>query len=319
MRRRTTTPDWTCADVPDLRGRTAVVTGANSGLGFETARILAERGAAVVLACRTVDKAVAATVRIRETAPTAELHVVRLDLMSLAAVREAAEKIRANHDRIDLLINNAGTTQVQRVRTVDGFEATFATNHLGPFAFTGLLFDRLAAVPGARIVTVSSATHRYGAIAFGDLHFERRKYHYMFAYIQSKLANLLFTFELQRRLTAAGSRVVSVAAHPGVAKTQWAHRATAGVRILVTAPPLQPLISLVQQPAAAGALAIVRAAVDPQVAGGEFYGPSGLFGLKGYPVLTEPARQALDVRTQQRLWRESERLTGIEYPNGIQH
>ncbi|MGC7102092.1 oxidoreductase [Amycolatopsis lurida] len=205
---------WTAADIPDQHGRTAIVTGANQGLGFETARMLAERGATVVLACRDTVKAADAVDRIRATVPSADLSIVALDLARLESVRGAAEEIRAVHDRIDLLINNAGTANARCVQTADGYESTFATNHLGPFALTGLLLDRIQAVTGARIVTVSSVSHVAGAVDIDDLHFAHRRYRTLAAYAQSKLANLLFTFELHRRLKAAGASAIAVAAHP---------------------------------------------------------------------------------------------------------
>ncbi|MFC9897724.1 oxidoreductase [Nocardia sp. NPDC127579] len=304
---------WTAADIPDLTGRTAVVTGANSGLGFQTARMLAKRGATVVLACRSLNNADAAAERIRATAPDAELRTVWLNLASLDSVRTAAEKLRADHDRIDLLVNNAGAPSVEYRRTVDGFETTFATNHLGPFAFTGLLLDRIAAVPGGRIVTVSSVTHKRATIEFDDLDNVRREYRYMVAYSQSKLANLLFTFELQRRLASAGAAAIAVAAHPGAAQTGLVENMGKRIRQFNNATLVKPVSRLLQQPAAAGALPTVRAAVDPTVQGGEYYGPAGFFGLKGAPVRVAAGASALDREAQLRLWRESESLTGVRY------
>ncbi|HYS39199.1 MAG TPA: oxidoreductase, partial [Pseudonocardiaceae bacterium] len=189
---------WTAADVPDQHGRTVVITGANSGIGFEAAKALAERGATVVLACRDTDRAGLAADRIRADAPNADIRITQLDLASLASVRAAAERLRADHLRIDLLINNAGLMIPPYGRTEDGFELQFGTNHLGHFAFTGLLLDRMVGVPGSRIVTVSSNAHKGGRINFDDLQSAQR-YSRMAAYGQSKLANLLFTYELQRR------------------------------------------------------------------------------------------------------------------------
>ncbi|MGA6206078.1 oxidoreductase [Nocardia testacea] len=303
---------WSAADIPDLSGRTAVVTGANSGVGYETARMLAEKGAVVVLACRNLDAAARAAARIREGSATAELDCVELDLMSLASVRSAAAALRAGYPRIDLLVNNAGAASMPYIRTIDGFEATFATNHLGPFALTGLLLDRIAPVAGARIVTVSSVTHRRARLDFDDLDCERQRYRYMKAYGRSKLANLLFTFELQRRLEVAGASAIAVAAHPGAARSGFAGHMGALTRML-SRKPWYALVSWSQQSAAMGALASLRAAVDGEARGGDFYGPTRMFGLKGHPELIEPAACARDTEAQARLWLESERLTGVVY------
>ena len=211
---------WTEADLPGLGGRTAVVTGANTGLGFQTARVLAARGATVVLACRNLARADAAAGRIADDVPGAQLRTVELDLAALESVRAAAAWLRAEYPQLDLLINNAGGVNPRPGRTADGFERTLGVNHLGPFALTGLVLDRLLAAPAARIVTVSSVGHRRGAIHLDDLNFDQG-YRWQHAYFQSKLANLMFTFELQRRLAAAGAAAIAVAAHPGNARTEF--------------------------------------------------------------------------------------------------
>ena len=211
---------WTEADLPGLGGRTAVVTGANTGLGFQTARVLAARGATVVLACRNLARADAAAGRIADDVPGAQLRTVELDLAALESVRAAAAWLRAEYPQLDLLINNAGGVNPRPGRTADGFERTLGVNHLGPFALTGLVLDRLLAAPAARIVTVSSVGHRRGAIHLDDLNFDQG-YRWQQAYFQSKLANLMFTFELQRRLAAAGAAAIAVAAHPGNARTEF--------------------------------------------------------------------------------------------------
>jgi NAD(P)-dependent dehydrogenase (short-subunit alcohol dehydrogenase family) len=305
------TTRWTAADVPDQTGRTAVITGANTGIGFEAAKVLAERGATVVLACRTPARAADAVARIRATAPRAPLHTVRLDLESLASVRQAAEEIRARHPRLDLLINNAGGTRPRYARTVDGFESTLAANHLGPFALTGLLLDTLLPVPGSRIVTVASIGHRRGTIHFDDLHFEHG-YRYMPAYFQSKLANLMFTYELQRRLAAAGAGTIAVAAHPGNARTEFGRDMGAFVRVVMS-PRLRLLTSWLLQSAHMGALATLRAAVDPAARGGDYYGPPGRSQFTGHPTKVDSSALSHDVEAQRRLWQESERLTGVRY------
>jgi NAD(P)-dependent dehydrogenase (short-subunit alcohol dehydrogenase family) len=300
--------EWTERDVPGQNGRLAVVTGANTGLGFETARVLAARGAAVVLAVRDVEKGKRAAARIAETAPGADLTVQELDLTSLGSVRAAAAELRDKHQKIDLLINNAGVMYPPRQTTRDGFELQFGTNHLGHFALTGLLLDRLLPVPGSRIVTVSSLGHRIRAqIRFDDLQWER-SYDRVAAYGQSKLANLMFTYELQRRLTAHRAGTIAVAAHPGFADTDLIRNSPAAVRLL--APAIAPLIT--QEPAM-GALPTLRAATDPGVLGGQYYGPSGPGQTRGYPRPVTSSRQSYNTPIQQRLWAVSEELTGVTY------
>lgn len=223
---------WTTTDIPDQTGRTAVITGANTGLGFRTATALAEHGAHVVLAVRNQDKGKEAAARITARTPGAAVTVQPLDLSSLDSVRTAAGELRARHERIDLLINNAGVMWTPKSTTADGFELQFGTNHLGHFALTGLLLDHILRVPGSRIVTVSSGAHRLGSsIRFDDLQSER-SYSRTGAYGQSKLANLLFTYELQRRIADRGT-TVSVAAHPGGAATELARNSNTAVRVLV--------------------------------------------------------------------------------------
>jgi NAD(P)-dependent dehydrogenase (short-subunit alcohol dehydrogenase family) len=301
---------WTAADVPDQSGRTAVVTGASSGLGLETARVLAARGATVVLACRDLEKAVRAAERIQAEVGRASLRMVRLDLASLVSVREAAGEIRSISPQLDLLINNAGVMDVPEQRTEDGFELTLATNHLGHFALTGLLLDRLLATPGSRIVTVSSLAHLRGSIHFGDLQLEHG-YRPMTAYDQSKLANLLFTYELQTRLEASKAGTLALAAHPGDVRTNLWRTSALWERVALS--PRVRLITfwLLQSPAM-GALPTLRAAVDPAARGGECYGPSGRFDTS-YPIRVETSPRSHDREVQRRLWEVSERLTGVSY------
>jgi NAD(P)-dependent dehydrogenase (short-subunit alcohol dehydrogenase family) len=299
---------WTEADVPSQAGRTAVVTGANTGIGFEAARVLAARGATVVLACRDTGKAEAAAERILSGSPQAKVRAAHLDLASLASVRAAANALISAYEGIDLLINNAGLMMPPYGTTEDGFEQQFGVNHLGHFALTGLLLGHMLTVPGSRVVTLSSYMHRRGVIDFADLGLERG-YRRGAAYARSKLANLLFTYELQRRLAAAGAAASALAAHPGFARTglprYMSLRARAGTRLI------QPVLA---QSAAMGALPVLRAATDPQARGGEFYGPGGRTGSKGYPVPADSSARAHDVALQRRLWEESERLTGVTYP-----
>ena len=296
---------WTSGDVPGQHGRLAVVTGANTGLGFETARVLAARGASVVLAVRDTDKGKAAAARIAVTAPGADVTVQRLDLTSLDSVRAAAAELRARHPRIDLLINNAGVMFTPQQATRDGFELQFGTNHLGHFALTGLLLEQMLPVPGSRVVTVSSLAHRLRArINFADLQGER-SYRRVAAYSQSKLANLMFTYELQRRLSGAATTTIAVAAHPGAADTELTRNSSAASAALAR---------LISQKPAMGALPVLRAATDPGVLGGQYYGPGGLVGTRGYPELARSSGQSRDTALQRRLWTVSEELTGVTFP-----
>jgi NAD(P)-dependent dehydrogenase (short-subunit alcohol dehydrogenase family) len=295
---------WTSDDVPGQQGRLAVVTGANTGLGFETAQVLAARGASVVLAVRDIEKGKRAAARIAGTAPGANVTVQPLDLTSLDSIRAAAGELRARHPRIDLLVNNAGVMLTPKQTTGDGFELQFGTNHLGHFALTGLLLEQMLPVPGSRVVTLSSLAHRIGArINFDDLQGER-SYRRVAAYSQSKLANLMFTYELQRRLSGAGT-TIAVAAHPGLAGTELGRYTPAIVAFSY---------ARVSQKAAMGALPVLRAATDPGVTGGQYYGPRGLLGTRGYPTLAKSSRQSHDTAIQRRLWTVSEELTGVTFP-----
>jgi NAD(P)-dependent dehydrogenase (short-subunit alcohol dehydrogenase family) len=296
---------WTTADIPDQTGRVAVITGANTGLGYETAAALAERGAHIVLAVRNLDKGKDAAARIAAKTPHAEVALQELDLTSLESVRAAADQLRSDHDRIDLLINNAGVMMTPKSTTKDGFELQFGTNHLGHFAFTGLLLDRLLPVPGSRVVTVSSIGHRVGRIRFDDLQSER-SYGRMRAYGRSKLANLLFTYELERRLV--GLNTIAVAAHPGSSSSELSRNVPRLVQALFT--PLE------LQGADMGALPTLRAATDPGVLGGQYFGPDGFAEMRGYPKVVASSGRSHDVDVQRRLWAVSEELTGVGYPAG---
>jgi NAD(P)-dependent dehydrogenase (short-subunit alcohol dehydrogenase family) len=306
-----TRPRWTEADIPGLHGKTAVVSGANSGIGLATAQLLAAQGAAVVLACRNAAKADTAADRIRSQAPGSPVSTLPLDLASLASIQEAASRLRNEHQHLDLLINNAGRINPTLTRTADGFEATFGINHLGTFAFTGQVLDLLLATPGSRIVTVSSVGHRRGRINFDDLQFDRG-YRFQHAYFQSKLANLMFTYELDRRLVAAGAATIALAAHPGNARTEFGSEMPALVRVMMN-PRLRLLTSWLMQSAEVSALSVVRAATDPNARGGEYYGPGGWNEFTGYPERADSTPSSHDPGGQHRLWEESERLTGITY------
>ncbi len=300
---------WTTGDIPDQTGRVAVVTGANTGLGYHAAAALAQTGAHVVLAVRNLEKGNLALARIVAAHPNADVTLQELDLGSLASVRAAAAALRKAYPRIDLLINNAGVMWTPKQTTADGFEMQFGTNHLGHFALTGLLLDNLLPVRGSRVVTVSSTGHRLrAAIHFDDLQWEHRYDRYA-AYGQSKLANLLFTYELQRRLAERQSNTIAVAAHPGASSTELGRSAPTLIK------PLFALAGTVLfQSAAMGALPTLRAATDPGVEGGQYYGPDGLGEQRGHPKLVSSSAQSHDQDLQRRLWAVSEELTGVTYP-----
>ena len=297
---------WTLADMPDQTGRVAVVTGANSGLGLSIADALAGAGARVVMACRNLEKAEAAAATITAKAPKGTVEVQRLDLADLASVAAFADAFLAADDRIDILANNAGLMAVDQSRTADGFETQFGVNHLGHFALTLELLPLLQAAPASRVVSMSSLGHRRGSMHFDDLMFSR-SYSRWGAYYQSKLANLLFTSELQRRLAAAGSSTIALAAHPGFAHTDLGTEGTSFVNRA-----LGPIYPVFSQSARRGAEPALRAATDPDAVGGQFYGPKLLF--MGRAVLETPSRAARDTAAAARLWEVSERLTGETSP-----
>ena len=300
--------NWTTNDIPDQTGRTAVITGANTGLGYETAVALAAKGANVVLAVRNTDKGKAAADLIARRTPGARVAVQELDLTSLDSIRTAAEQLRAEHDTIDLLINNAGVMMTPKSTTKDGFELQFGTNHLGHFAFTGLLLDRVLAAPGSRVVTVSSVGHRFArnGIRFDDLQSER-EYSRVGAYGQAKLANLMFTYELQRRLQ--GTDTIAAAAHPG------------GSRSELTRNLPRPVGPSEQRSGAALPGRRHGCAADscgrrptPACIGGQYFGPDGFGEQRGYPIVVASSQASHDVAAQQRLWTVSEELTGVTFP-----
>jgi NAD(P)-dependent dehydrogenase (short-subunit alcohol dehydrogenase family) len=298
---------WTAAEIPDQTGRTAVVTGANSGLGYETCRALAARGARVVMASRDEGRGRAARDRLRAEA-TGELEVVRLDLADLASVREFAATLTARDEPIDLLVNNAGIGMPARSLTAQGFESQFGVNHLGHFALTGLLLPLLRRGTGARVVTVSSEAYRDGSVDFDDLHGERA-YRPLKAYRQSKFANVLFGLELDRRLRADAVPVASVLAHPGFTSTNLPSSGARGFAGLL----LRVGNALVAQPVERGATSQLRAATAPDVEGGQFFGPGGRTGMYGPPVPLRPGPRATDPDAAAKLWAISTELTGVRY------
>jgi NAD(P)-dependent dehydrogenase (short-subunit alcohol dehydrogenase family) len=299
--------NWTTADIPDQTGRTAVITGANTGLGFETAKTLAAKGAHVVIAVRNTDKGKQAATQIGHDV-AGKVEVQELDLTSLDSITSASEDIKKHFDKIDLLINNAGVMTTPKGNTADGFELQFGTNHLGHFALTGQLLEKMLDVPGARVVTVSSYGHKLGgAIHFDDLQWEHR-YSRLGAYAQSKLANLLFTYELQRRLAPRG-KTIAVAAHPGTSTTELVRNVP---NVLQRA--FQAVGPLIAQSPAGGALPSLRAATDSGVLGGQYYGPDGIAQQRGNPVVVTSSAQSYDIDLQRRLWAVSEELTKVVFP-----
>ncbi|MFD0372532.1 oxidoreductase [Streptomyces sp. NPDC059071] len=306
------TEQWNADRIPDLTGRTVVVTGANSGLGLATTRALARHGAHVVLAVRDEAKGRTAASGIAAEVPGARLDVRRVDLADLDSVREFAGGLRAEQPRLDVLVNNAGVMAPPRTLSAQGHELQFAANHLGHFALTGLLLDRLAAGRDPRVVTVSSLQHRKGRIGFDDIHGARR-YAPMRFYNQSKLANTVFGHELHRRLTAAGSPVRSVLAHPGYTSTNLQKETPVALVRWVFGRVLGPLLAQAPED---GALPQLYAATAPGVEGGAFFGPDGPGELKGAPKPVRYAPAATDPETGRRLWELSERLTDVRYELG---
>lgn len=293
---------WAAEQTPNQEGRVAIITGANSGVGLETARVLAGRGAIVILACRSAERAEAAVLNIKQSHPEAVVSHSLIDLADLQSTRDFATRIHDELGRLDLLINNAGVmVPRKRVPTKDGFELQIGVNHLGHFALTGLLLDLLVKTPQSRVVTVSSQAHRHSKMQFRDLNWNERRYKRYAAYSQSKLANLLFTAELNRRLQAQDS--IAVASHPGWTSTDLQRNIPGGMffnKALAMTPK-------------DGALPSLRAALDTSVKGGDYFGPGGLYEMRGMPVRVESSKQARSLVDAERLWRMSTQLTGVDY------
>jgi NAD(P)-dependent dehydrogenase (short-subunit alcohol dehydrogenase family) len=297
---------WDSNNIPDQKGRVAVVTGSSSGIGYETARILAEKNATVIIAIRNLNKGTAAAERIRGQHPNAEVKVMELDLANMASIRNFATELKKNHGRLDLLINNAGVMMPPYSKTADGFELQFGTNHLGHFALTGLLMELITATHDSRIINVSSGAHNYGSLDFNDLNWEKRTYKKAKAYGDSKIANLYFTYELQRKLHDAGSNTLAAASHPGWTATEL-QRHTGLFRFLN---------HFFAQDIAMGALPTLYAAVGPDVKGGDYYGPAGWKEMRGYPKKVESNELSHDEEIAQKLWEISEELAGVKFNLG---
>jgi NAD(P)-dependent dehydrogenase (short-subunit alcohol dehydrogenase family) len=299
---------WTTKDIPDQTGRRVVITGANSGIGFEAAKGLARKDAEVVMACRSTERGESAAKELRQEIGDADVVVEELDLASLDSVRSFAEGMK--DEEVDVLINNAGVMAIPRKETEDGFETQFGVNHLGHFALTGLLLDKLA--DDGRVVTVSSGMHERGEMDFEDLHGEG-SYDKWDAYGQSKLANLLFAYELDRRLKEGGSDVRSVAVHPGYADTNLQRRGPEMEGSKVRKALMTVANKVFAQSAEAGALPTLYAATSPDAEGGEYYGPGGVMNMRGTPERQKSSRESRDEDDARRLWEVSESLTGVEF------
>ena len=297
--------NWTKQDIPNLSDKVFVVTGANSGIGYQTSLALAEKGASVVMACRDLERSQSAFDTIKKSAPEAELMLMALDLGSLKSIENFANEFKAKFARLDALINNAGPVLAARTLTEDGFESHFGAGHLGHFALTAQLLDTLLATPGSRVVTVGSRMHANGKINWDDLMGEAA-YDRTKAYTAGKLANMLFALELSRKLDAAGSDTKSVAAHPGLAKTNWASNLGGVMKIMANL-----MSSLAYQSAEMGALSVLYAALSEDAKNGGYYGPEN--DQKGYPMETTPADSALNEADAARLWTLSEDLTGVKF------
>jgi len=303
-------PTWTEAKVGDQSGRVFIITGATNGIGFETADVLAAHGATVVIASRNEERTKECAEKLSDKTGNKNVVAMKLDLSSLKSVRQSAEKIRSMYENIHVLINNAGVMVPPYTLTEDGFELQFGTNHLGHFAFTGLLLNNLLATPGSRVVTLSSTAHLRGRINFDDLKSEKR-YIANLAYAQSKMANLLFAYELQRRLASANAQTISVAAHPGWSRTGLQVHAVTKTWVKILFGIFEPIFS---QDARAGAQPMLMAATDPTVTGGEYFGPDGFGGAKGNASRVQSNALSHNEELQRKLWKVSEELTGVNFP-----
>lgn len=301
---------WTTNDIPDLTGKVIIVTGGNSGLGFESVKAFAAKGAEVILACRNVEKGELAKSEIVKSDPTSKIRVMELDLMDLSSIREFTSSFKSNYDQLDVLLNNAGIMMTPYSLTKDGFESQFGTNHLGHFALTGLLLDIIQQTPGSRVINISSLAHKGGTFDFEDLLYKNGKsYDPMKSYRRSKMANLLFTYELQRKLAVAQSDTMAIAAHPGVSMTNLANHLKGSFMFKI----FELIGGFISHDPAKGALPGIRASVDPTVQGGEYYGPDGMMEMKGNPVKVASNKASHNRQDAQELWKVSEQMTGVKF------
>lgn len=301
---------WSFKDIPDLSGKVIIVTGGNSGLGYESVKAFAQKGAEVILASRSIEKGEDAKNKIMQEVPGAKINIMHLDLGDLESIKKFSTDFQKKFGRLDVLLNNAGIMMTPYFETKDGFEGQFGTNHLGHFALTGQLMNTLTETSGSRIVNVSSNIHKRGKIDFANLQYKNgQDYTPIKSYGRSKLANLLFTYEMQRKLELAGKDTISVAAHPGFAMTNLSRHLEKKWLVKL----LRPLMVSMAQDQAMGALPQIRAAVDSEVKGSQYFGPGGKNEMKGYPVLVSSNGESHNIENAARLWEESEKLTGIRY------
>ena len=293
---------WTAEKISDQSGKTVIVTGANSGIGYEASAALVRKGAKVIMACRSVEKGKAAAAKIEQQNPMGEVILKQLDLADLSSVARFADDFLAEYEQLDILLNNAGVMAVPYRQTADGFEMQFGTNHLGHFALTGRLINILQKTPGSRVVTVSSFAHMIGKINFDDLNSEK-SYQKWLAYGQSKLANILFAYELQRRAAETGNDPISIAVHPGYAATNLQR----------SSPFFRFANKFMAQSQEMGALPSLYAATHPDIQGGEYIGPDGFLGQRGYPKQVRSSSRSYDLETTKHLWEVSEELTGVQF------
>ena len=300
---------WTAADIPDLTGKVVVVTGGNSGIGLGAVKAIARKGADTILACRSPERGQAALDELKAEVPGAKAELMALDLASLASVERFAGEFAERHSRLDVLANNAGIMVIPYGKTEDGFERQVGTNHLGHFALTGRLLDVLMATPGARVVNVSSLAHKRAELDLDNLLYEKGSYGEWAAYGRSKLLNLLFTYELQRRFERAGIDALSLAAHPGFSASNLTGHMAERLHMRIA---LRIFHTIIQGPDM-GALPTLRAATDPEATGGQYFGPGRLNETTGHPVLVEASAEAHDEADGRRLWELSEELTGVRF------
>ena len=305
-----TTNKWTTSDIPDLSGKVIIVTGGNSGLGYESVKAFAEKGATVIMASRSVEKAEKARTELLIHIPGAKINIMQLNLSDLNSVKLFCQEFKTQYNRLDVLLNNAGIMMTPYSFTEDGFESQFGTNHLGHYALTGLLFDLIVKTPESRIVNVSSLAHKKGKIHFDNLLFNGGKsYDPMVSYRQSKFANLLFTYELQRRLKSSGLKTIAVAAHPGVSITNLGNHLKGKLLYKI----FMLFSGILTHPQEQGALPQIRAAVDAAVKSGQYYGPDKMGEMKGDPVLVQSTPESHNLEEAKRLWEISEQMTGVKF------